>query len=382
MRILKSFLLAVAVGLFSVSATAQDNKEKELDYKPYPHGFIQLQGGVGTTFTNVPLVDAGSPFFSDKSLISPTASIGAGAFFTPAVGARLHVNAWESKGGFRSIEDQYKFNYVNTNADLLINLTNLFSKKKYHTFNLILVGGVGLNYAWNNDDLDAILATQTPAESTCNAWGEGKSREDLLSHNLRVGLLADINLAKHWSLGVEVDMNSLDDRFNSKYNNSDDWMLTAQLSLTYKFGFKKVEQKAVPVAPVVVKEPETATPAPVVEKKVEPAPVVAKKEEPLKEVLFYVIRGAEINPEAIISKAAEWGKEYPNKKITVSGYADKGTGNAKINMEYSQLRVDKVVESLKEKGIPASQIESKAYGDTVQPFAENDKNRCVIIEGK
>jgi len=380
MRILKSFLLAVAVGLFSVSATAQDNKEKELDYKPYPHGFIQLQGGVGTTFTNVPLVDAGSPFFSDKSLISPTASIGAGAFFTPAVGARLHVNAWESKGGFRSIEDNYKFNYVNTNADLLINLTNLFSKKKYHTFNLILVGGVGLNYAWNNDDLDAILATQTPAESTCNAWGEGKSREDLLSHNLRVGLLADINLAKHWSLGVEVDMNSLDDRFNSKYNNSDDWMLTAQLSLTYKFGFKKVK-KEVPVAPVVVKKEE---PKPVVvEKKEEPKPVVVeKKEEPLKEVLFYVIRGAEINPEAIINKAAEWGKEYPNKKITVSGYADKGTGNAKINMEYSQLRVDKVVESLKEKGIPASQIESKAYGDTVQPFAENDKNRCVIIEGK
>lgn len=379
MRILKSFLLAVAVGLFSVSATAQDNKEKELDYKPYPHGFIQLQGGVGTTFTNVPLVDAGSPFFSDKSLISPTASIGAGAFFTPAVGARLHVNAWESKGGFRSIEDNYKFNYVNTNADLLINLTNLFSKKKYHTFNLILVGGVGLNYAWNNDDLDAILATQTPAESTCNAWGEGKSREDLLSHNLRVGLLADINLAKHWSLGVEVDMNSLDDRFNSKYNNSDDWMLTAQLSLTYKFGFKKVKKEA-PVAPVVVKKEE---PKPVVVvKKEEPKPVVVKKEEPLKEVLFYVIRGAEINPEAIINKAAEWGKEYPNKKITVSGYADKGTGNAKINMEYSQLRVDKVVESLKEKGIPASQIESKAYGDTVQPFAENDKNRCVIIEGK
>ena len=98
MRILKSFLLAAVVGLFSVSANAQDNKEKELDYKPYPHGFIQLQGGAGTTFTNVPLVDGGSPFFSDKSLISPTASIGAGAFFTPSVGARLHVNAWESKG--------------------------------------------------------------------------------------------------------------------------------------------------------------------------------------------------------------------------------------------------------------------------------------------
>lgn len=382
MRILKSFLLAAVVGLFSVSANAQDNKEKELDYKPYPHGFIQLQGGAGTTFTNVPLVDGGSPFFSDKSLISPTASIGAGAFFTPSVGARLHVNAWESEGGFRSIEDHYKFNYVNTNADLLLNLTNLFSKKKHHTFNLILVGGIGLNYAWNNDDLDAILATQTPAEDVNNAWGEGKTRENLLSHNLRVGLLADVNLAKHWSLGVEVDMNSLDDRFNSKYNNSDDWMLTAQLSLTYKFGFKKAEKKAVAPAPVVVRQPE---PTPVVEKKEEPKVVdvvVVKKEEPLKETLYYDIRGAEINPESVINKAAAWGKEYPNKKIVVSGYADKGTGNAKLNMKYSQQRVDNVVNSLKSKGIPANQIESKAYGDTVQPFAENDKNRCVIIEGK
>jgi hypothetical protein len=37
---------------------------------------------------------------------------------------------------------------------------------------------------------------------------------------------------------------------------------------------------------------------------------------------------------------------------------------------------------LKKKGVPAGQIKSAAYGDTVQPFSENDKNRCVIIEGK
>ena len=388
MRIFKSLLVTAIAGICSISAYAQGcgspeacAEAQELGYKPYPYGFIQLQGGVGTTFTNVPLVDAGSPFFSDKSLISPTASIGVGAFFTPAVGARLHFNAWESKGGFRSIPDNYKFNYVNTNADLLINLTNIISKKNNHVFNLILVGGIGLNYAWNNDDLDAILASKTPAEDVNNAWGEGKTRDDLLSHNIRVGLLADFNLSKHWNLGVEVDLNSLDDRFNSKYNNSDDWMATAQLSLTYKFGFKKVQAKPTKPAPVIVREPE---PTPVVEKKEEPKPVapVVKKEEPLKEVLFYVIRGSEIDPETIISKAAAWGKEYPNKKISVSGYADKGTGNPKHNMKDSQQRVDNVVNSLKAKGIPASQIEAKAYGDTVQPYAENDKNRCVIIEGK
>ena len=105
-------------------------------------------------------------------------------------------------------------------------------------------------------------------------------------------------------------------------------------------------------------------------------------EEPYKDVLFYAIRDSEIDPESIISAAAAWGKKYPNKTITVSGYADKGTGNAKLNQMYSQRRTDKVVDMLKKKGVPASQIKAAAYGDTVQPYSENDKNRCVIIEGK
>ena len=50
-------------------------------------------------------------------------------------------------------------------------------------------------------------------------------------------------------------------------------------------------------------------------------------------------------------------------------------------MEYSQTRVDKVVDGLKLRGVPEAQIKATAYGDTVQPFpAENDKNRCVIVE--
>lgn len=377
MRFIKSLMTLAVASLCGISAMAQDSscqascqEAADLGYKPYPYGFVQIQGGVGTTFTNVDFTD----------LLSPTASVGVGAFFTPAVGARLHFNAWESKGGFRSISDTYKFNYLNTNADLLINLTNIFSKKNNHLFNLIFVGGIGLNYAWNNDDLTAILAEKTPGESTANAWGDGNMRSDLLSHNIRAGLLFDFNVAKHWNIGLEVDANSLDDRFNSKYNNSDDWMVTAQLSITYKFGQKKVKAvvPATRIEPVVIKE----EPKPVVvEKKEEPKPVVVK-EEPLKETLFYVIRGSEIDPETIIDRVVAWNKKYPSKTITVSGYADKGTGNSKINMKYSQQRVDNVVSSLKAKGVSESVIQSKAYGDTVQPFAENDKNRCVIIEGK
>ena len=379
MRIFRTLILATMTMVCGVNASAQCTEAgcaeaEELGYKPYPYGFVQLQGGVGTTFTNVGLTD----------LISPTASVGVGTFFSPAVGARLHVNAWESKGGFKSIPDTYKFNYVNTNADLLLNLTNIISKKNNHLFNLILVGGIGLNYAWGNDDLDAILLAKRPAEDVTNAWGEGKSRTDLLSYNIRVGLLFDFNLAKHWNLGVEVDMNSLDDRFNSKFNNSDDWMLTAQLSLTYKFGHKKYKKAVQPIVPLTpaVKAEEKPVETAVVAKEEPKTDAVVVKEEPLNETVYYAVRESDSNATAVINKVIEWGKKYPNKKISVSGYADKGTGNPTINKKYAQQRAEKVANALKKGGIPASQLEVNSYGDTVQPFAENDKNRCVIVVGK
>ncbi len=386
MKRTKLTILMAAIAFFGCQALfAQEctGECQELGYRPYPHGFIQLQGGVGTTLTDVECL----------KLLSPTASIGAGAWFGPSVGARLHVNAWESKGGFKTAGDplKYKYNYVNTNADLMLNVLNLFSEKKYHKFNVILIGGIGLNYAWKNDEFHQLLNTYTPTVDISNAWGEGTSRKHLLSHNIRAGLLFDFNIAKHWGVGIEVDANSLDDRFNSKFTDSDDWMITAQLGITYKFGFKAPhEKKQEPVKPVQVVQPTPVVPTQAV-RTVEPvkapepvrAPEPAKVvEEPYKDVLFYAIRDSEIDPESIISAAAAWCKKYPNKTITVSGYADKGTGNAKLNMMYSQQRTNKVVDMLKKKGVPASQIKSASYGDTVQPYPENDKNRCVIIEGK
>ena len=129
---------------------------------------------------------------------------------------------------------------------------------------------------------------------------------------------------------------------------------------------------------------ETAKPAPVEE--VVPAPVETPKpvviEEPIKETIFYAIRESDVDTQSIINRVVAWCKKYPNKKITVDGYADKGTGNPKLNVGYAQKRAEKVAAALQEKGVPASQMTIKSYGDTVQPFPENDKNRCVIIEGK
>lgn len=353
--------MALGVGL-SAQAVAQETDNK--DYKPYPYMFVGLQGGVQTTFTD----------YNAFKLIRPTASVSFGSFFTPVVGARLHVNGLWNQGGFKGIDEKYDYKYATTDVDLMLNLTNMFGKKQDYVCNVILLGGIGLNYAWDNDDMTALRNAGKVAAPM--AW-----KDNRLSHNVRVGVMLDFNVCKHLGINLEISANNLSDRYNSKTSSKDDWQATAQLGIAYKFGFKKnVKPAPVSVTPVAdyseQKRVETA-----VVSKPEPKPVVVK-EEALKETLFYAIRESDPNATNIINKVIEWGKKYPNKKISVSGYADKGTGNPTINKKYSQERVDKVVSLLTKGGIPEKQIEAQAYGDTVQPFAENDQNRCVIIVGK
>ena len=72
-------------------------------------------------------------------------------------------------------------------------------------------------------------------------------------------------------------------------------------------------------------------------------------------------------------------KKYPETKVTLSGYADKGTGNAKINNRLSEGRVNYVANLLRQEyGIDAERIFTEFKGDTVQPFADNDSNRVTI----
>lgn len=351
---MKKILLLAAMAVASVcTVSAQD--ASELDYKPAPYMFIGLQGGAQTTFAN----------YDQVKLITPTASFSFGSFFTPVVGARLHFNGIWNKSGIKP-NFEYDYNYVTTDLDLLLNLCTLFGRKDYYPLNVYLIGGVGLNYAWNNDDL-LNSNHQLPF-----AWEDYR-----LSHNARVGAMLDYNIAKHWSVNLEVSANSLSDRYNSQVNQKDDWQLTAQLGLAYKFGFKKKPAPA-PVPVVVEPEPEPVPePAPVV--KEEPKPVVVKKPE-LRTEIFYAIRetvpvGTE---QAKVERLIKFLKDNPQTKVAVTGYADVGTGNPEINMGYSKGRAENVAKALTDAGIDAARITVDAKGDTVQPFAENDKNRVTI----
>ncbi len=384
MRNLKSIIATTVLGLVALTANAQ-NPEAEaeaqaLGYKPQPYTFVQVQGGVNKVF-------------SPGSKFNPTFSVGVGRMFSNIVGARLHFNGIETKNGLKSIGANYKFKYITGNVDLMLNVFNIFKATNKRFVDLYLIGGIGANLAWGNKDFsnivngnrNAVAAGTATAiqEDISNAWGPGTTRKQLLNHNIRFGVLADFNIHKNFSIGVEVDLNSLDDRFNSKFNNSDDWMLTAQLSLTYKFGHKRPDKpKTVVVStpPVAVRDASD-----IVTDKAASAAAAVIAVAPISGVITYTIRTVDITKaqEATINKVVDWYKQNPNvqKQIIVEGYADKGTGKAPSNMKFSQQRADNVAKALQEKGIPLSDITVKAYGDTVQPFAENDKNRAVIIKG-
>ena len=67
-------------------------------------------------------------------------------------------------------------------------------------------------------------------------------------------------------------------------------------------------------------------------------------------------------------------------KVVVTGYADKGTGNDVINDRIAAKRAAAVVGMLTKKYIiPSERITEESKGASVQPFAENAKNRVTIM---
>ncbi len=381
MRNLKSIIATAMLGLVSLTATAQNPEAiaeaQALGYKPQPYTFIQVQGGINKVF-------------SPGSKLNPTFSLGVGYMFSNIMGARLHFNGYETKNGLNSIDAKYKFKYVAGDIDVLINIFNIFKANNHRLIDLYLVGGVGINYAWGNNDFASIVSDNRSAvtagtanaigEDISNAWGPQTTRSYLISHNLRVGALVDFNLSRHWSVGAEVDFNNVSDRFNSKYKNTNDWLFTAQLSITYRFGQKAPDKiVAAPVAAVADYNSDRSN-----MEKENANQTIAIAAVPTNETLFYRINVSDLDSEkkVIIKKVAEWCKQNPDKIVTIDGYADKQTGTSEYNQELARKRAETVAKELQAQGIPASQMKVDSHGDTIQPFPENDKNRCVIIVGK
>lgn len=349
-------VMAMAIGT-GVAYAGEGNSEK--DYRPYPHMFFGLNGGAQVSFTH----------YDFSKLITPSYGVSFGAYFNPVIGARLHVSGYENKGGIKSLNETYDFNTVTGSADLLLNVTNMFRSDKDRVFNLILLGGVGLAGAWDNDDFHALAAKA--AENYPMAWQDRR-----LSHNVRLGMQFDFNIAKHFGLNLELAANNRADRINSKTTDRNDWAATASLGLIFKFGQKKTEKMAeepVPVAEEWATRTDTVWYDDITYRDV-PEKVTYEDN------IYYKIRLSEPDPASKIQKIADFVKAHKNCSVQVTAYADKATGTPELNMQYSKERAEKVVAALVKAGVSRSVITSEYKGDTVQPFAENDKNRVAIVK--
>ena len=202
--------------------------------------------------------------------------------------------------------------------------------------------------------------------------------------------MLDFKLSPRVSFNIEADaVHHGNHDYVPEVNMSKDWQVTTQLGFTFRFG--KVRRSApVPVVPAPVEKPAPVAPAPVEEPA--PAPVEekaevvvpAKQPEAKKVVVFYACAVTD-GDDAELTKVREmaaWLQSHPTAVATIKGYADKGTGNARINVRYARERAEKIAAALKAQGIAAGRLTVSSYGDTVQPFAENDQNRCVIVEAE
>ena len=370
-------LFTVALASLSTAAMAQatytDKDGNEYTFKK--HAFLDLQGGAQYTL--------GEAKFGD--LISPNVQLGIGYQFTPVFGMRLQANGWQSKGGwngYKATKDgtpytaDYKFKYVAPGLDFMFNLSNLFCGwNPNRVFNATAFIGGGANFAWGNDEVNEIAANIKDQRSYLleYLWDGTKVRPFG-----RAGIDLEFKVSKAVSIMIEGNANITSDKYNSKKAGNADWYFNALAGLRINLGKSHTKAEPVKEAPVPVQE--YVKPEPKPQPKVE-----EKKVEEIRRDVFFVINSNKIasNEESKIKEVVDFLNANPEAKVVVTGYADAGTGNDRINDAISAKRAAAVVKVLKEKyGIEESRITEDSKGARVQPFSENDKNRVTIMVAK
>lgn len=373
---IKNILLSGVMAMSCLVASAQDAPKTEYVFNP--HWYVQ--GQIGAQYT------LGELKFGD--LISPNIQLGVGRQFTPVWGARFSVNFWQSKGGInvyswsdgaKTGKEKYDWSYVAPMIDGTLNLSNaLCGYNPNRVVNVGLLAGIGLNIGFGNDDAATVAAAvadqNTGSESMSKVWDGTKVR---LAG--RVGANVDFRIDDQWSIGVEATANVVNDGYNSKSSNNSDWYFNALVGVRYNIGKTYTTRTITPPAPVekIVER--------IVEKIVEvPAKTTdsqfMKKATSIRREVFFTIGKNVINAEGFkkLDEVAAYMKECPEATVTVTGYADRGTGSQKINDRIAARRADIVETELVKRGVARDRIIKSSKGSRVQPFSENNKNRVTI----
>ena len=369
---MKKMILSCLMLMGALSVSAQEQKGTT-EYVFEPHWYIQLQGGVQYT--------TGETKFGD--LISPNVQAMVGYNFSKALGVRFGLNAWQSKGGWDQSDkeflrglglENYKYTYFAPQIDLTFNLSNIiagFNPNRVVNFGAFIGGGV--NFRGKCDAADVNRTKLNNAGVNVNELTyENKSA--VLPFG-QAGLTMDVKVSESVAIGLEAQANILSDKYNFKKAGNPDSYFNLLAGVKINLG-PSSSTRFIP-AP----EPEIRYVDKIVEKIVEVEKPVPAAVEPLRRDIFFqigktVIRDSEAQK---VKDIADYLNAHPTAKVMITGYADAGTGNDRINDRLAKGRADVVVKALKEQyGIAESRISFDSKGSRVQPFADNDSNRVSI----
>ncbi len=384
-------MIAASLLLLGGVASAQQSKTDEtLEFRP--HWSLNVQGGVAHT--------RGESEFS--TLLSPAAQLSATYRFHHAMGVRFGFGGWQGKGAALLPEGYqgYAYQFAQLNADYILDLAGVFGGFNHkRVVSPYLLAGVGAGYGFNNEQA-------APYKDVLEYYWDSK----LFAPVGRAGLGIDFRLGECVSLGLEGNTNILSDKFNSKKADNVDWQFNVLAGLSFRFGKNTrpsvayAEKVAAEAAAAAAAEAaaraeaerlaaekaaaEKAAAEKAAREKAEAERLAAEKAaaeraakaaENSDNVFFTIgstyIRKAE---DAKLVKLADWMKANPDFNVSLVGYADRETGTPKGNEKLSAARAKVVKDRLVKLGVEESRIMTAYKGDTVQPFAENAKNRVVM----
>ena len=396
MKAFKTILGALAVaGLlgFSFNASAQENGNRDENGK-IVRGAYQTNKASDNWFIGI---GGGLNSYLDKTngfgKFGPAAEIYVGKWFTPSVGARFGYKGFKNQKigdiPYSYEKNENKWQYNNAHADLLWNVSNAFSGYKETRFwdFIPYASFATLVHRYESQDFGGDIV---------NNWEYGAG----------FGLINDLRLGNHIDLFIDCAMLAV--RAEALGKNTDGWFsrvafnpsLTAGLIFNLnRTGFDRHSS----VTPVVVPVPFTTDQYNALKLKVadlekEKANLMSEIEKLRNTPADTVYVGTEILSPAIVyfnlDKATLTERElahldfYVNNVIsknsdhvfTLTGSADKNTGNHEYNQKLSERRVNYVHDILVKKYGIGEEFIVKAEGDTNNKFEPYVLNRCVTIE--
>lgn len=346
--------------------------------------FLQIGAGVDVPFLEHDMKGTGK---TAKHRVTPSFNIGVGHWMSPYLALRFSALGGEFKW------DSYyhaSAKYASLNFDLMWDMFNSFTGlNNTRVFSIVPFIGFGAAVTWDIDNISEPVVGTEGVKS--RSW----------TFPLSAGLQFRFRLNKYVDLFLEGRAQFLGDNFNGcVYGNPIDINPTAIAGVTYTIGGRyfdtvnpceyidyinnlndKVNNLRGDIAntAAALAAAEAQLPCPEVKEVVCP-----EAPEALLAAVQFTINSSKVHPlqKTHIYNLAEWMKANEEYKLEISGYADKNTGNARINERIAKKRAQDVYDQFVKYGINEERLEINTFGDTVQPYPENNWNRVVVFKLK